>query len=113
MKITDKKAQEILISSSDDELMEMYMEVSTDEPIVETEYYLDNLLSEVDAMDRLKDFMVMVRGDKYFDPYAQYTVLRFYNGDITSADTIRDLFSDEDWLNIIQNYYEDIDDEDE
>lgn len=113
MKITDEKAREILISSSDDELVEMYMEVSSDEPIIETESYIDSLLSEADAMDRLKDFMARVQGDNYFDPYAQYTVLRIYNDDITSADTLRDLFSDDDWIITIQDYYEDIDEDDE
>jgi len=112
MKITDKKAQEILENSEDTELWEMYNELFMgDECILEVDDYLENEVTN--SLDNLKNFIRLAQENSNLNLYNEYILVATYDSDYRTSDDVKSLLTDEDWVMVIQDYYEYIDEDDE
>lgn len=111
MKITDKKAQEILENSEDTELWEMYNELFMgDDCILEVDVYLEN---EVNSLDSLKNLIRLAQENSNLDFDNKYILVAIYDSDYRTSDDVKSLLTDEDWVMVIRDYYGDIDEDDE
>lgn len=110
MKITDKKAQEIFKSLDDSDLLDMFYELGTDEDIINIDDYIADSARNVEDIKR---FIDDIQGNDSVDIYDEYIYFATYTYDWTSGNTVKELLTERAWLNIIQDYYEDIDEDDE
>ena len=110
MKITDKKAREIFKSLDDGNLLDMFYELGTGEDIINIDDYIADNVGNV---EEIKQFVDNIQGNDSVDIYDEYIYFATYIYDWKSGNTIKELLTEQDWLNIIQDCYEDIDEDDE
>lgn len=113
MKITDKKAQEIFKSLDDGDLLEMFYDLRTGEDIINIDDYITDRVGNVEDVEEIKRFVDDIQGNNNVDIYDEYIYFSTYIYDWKSGNTVKELLTERDWIHIIQDYYEDIDEDDE
>ena len=110
MEITEKQAQEIFEKASTTDLLEIFDEIRPEEEIMDIETYITEFLTEPDD---IRDFIENIQDNSKVDITDNYIYIATYYSDWKTVDEIEELLAQEVWVMFIQDYYADIDDEDE
>ena len=110
MELTEKQAQAIFEKASTTDLLEIFDEIRPEEEIMDIETYITEFLTEPDD---IRDFIENIQDNSKVDITDNYIYIATYYSDWKTADEVEDLLTQEVWVMFIQDYYADIDDEDE
>lgn len=111
MELTEKQAQAIFEKASTTDLLEIFDEIRPEEEeIMDIETYITEFLTEPDD---IRDFIENIQDNSKVDITDSYIYIATYYSDWKTADEVEDLLTQEVWVMFIQDYYADIDDEDE
>ena len=110
MELTDKQAQAIFEKASTNDLLEIFDEIRPEEEIMDIDTYLRDYLTETGD---LRDFIDTIQGNSNINIMDNFIYIATYYEDWTSADEVEDLLTQDQWIMFIQDYYADIDIDDE